>query len=495
MIHRKNFQSYITRKEVLIASVSLLLLIVLPVVVILTSKQQNLKTNAAGAATIEAESGTTAGSVTVVSDAAASGGNYVRFGTAPSGPDFPRIGAMLIGSPQNYDQVSYQQQIAKFDMAVVGMYPGWNKSGKSITQAVSEIKARNPNILLANYTIMTEVSNDPANTATVPWQNKLNSEKGPNGIGNWWAYDSAGNHADWSGGQFGTWDTNLTLLTTPDANGDRWPQWKAKNDYQTLYQGRGFDFWFSDNNFWKPRIDNDWNRDGTNDSQNSISVRNWWRDGQRAYYDAAKTVAPSMMMMVNTDNDLDGSVYPSGADQFTQFKNVLGGAYLEHTMGKSWSVETWGGWSMLMSWYRKVKVNLIAPKTILFDAFMPSTTDYQSFRYAFASCLMDDGYFSASTDYSQVTWYDEYDLAGTASTKWLGKALDGPQTSPWQNGVYRRNFEHGTVLVNPKGNGAKTVTLEAGYSRFQGTQAPTINNGQPVTTLTLNDRDGIFLKR
>jgi hypothetical protein len=59
--------------------------------------------------------------------------------------------------------------------------------------------------------------------------------------------------------------------------------------------------------------------------------------------------------------------------------------------------------------------------------------------------------------------------------------------------VYRRNFEHGTVLVNPKGNGAKTVTIEAGYHRFQGNQAPAVNNGQPVTSVTLADRDGIFL--
>lgn len=36
-----------------------------------------------------------------------------------------------------------------------------------------------------------------------------------------------------------------------------------------------------------------------------------------------------------------------------------------------------------------------------------------------ASALLEDGYFSASTDYNQIPWYDEFDLAGTASTKWL----------------------------------------------------------------------------
>lgn len=64
---------------------------------------------------------------------------------------------------------------------------------------------------------------------------------------------------------------------------------------------------------------------------------------------------------------------------------------------------------------------------------------------------MDDGYFSGSTDYNQIVWFDEFDLAGAGTTKWLGKALDPPQTKAWQSGVYRRRFVNGMALVNPKG--------------------------------------------
>ena len=49
--------------------------------------------------------------------------------------------------------------------------------------------------------------------------------------------------------------------------------------------------------------------------------------------------------------------------------------------------------------------------------------------------------------------------------------------------------------MNPKGNGTQTVTLETSYKHLTGTQAPTINNGQTVTTVTLNDRDGVILLR
>ena len=49
------------------------------------------------------------------------------------------------------------------------------------------------------------------------------------------------------------------------------------------------------------------------------------------------------------------------------------------------------------------------------------------------------------------------------------------------------------MLVNPKGNGQQTVTLETAYIKIKGNQDPVTNNGQTVTTVTLKDRDGIIL--
>jgi hypothetical protein len=39
------------------------------------------------------------------------------------------------------------------------------------------------------------------------------------------------------------------------------------------------------------------------------------------------------------------------------------------------------------------------------------------------------------------------------------------------------------------------VTLETSYIKIKGTQDPAINSGQTVTTVTLQDRDGIVLLR
>jgi hypothetical protein len=59
--------------------------------------------------------------------------------------------------------------------------------------------------------------------------------------------------------------------------------------------------------------------------------------------------------------------------------------------------------------------------------------------------------------------------------------------------VYRREFDNGVVLVNPKGNGTRTVDVGAGWRRLLGTQDPVHNNGQSVTSVTLNEQDGIIL--
>jgi hypothetical protein len=104
---------------------------------------------------------------------------------------------------------------------------------------------------------------------------------------------------------------------------------------------------------------------------------------------------------------------------------------------------------------------------------------------------MDEGYYVYNTSAANggdAPWFDEYQAA-------LGNETSPPPASAWQNGVYRRDFENGIALVNPKGNGAQTITLETNFQRLSGNQAPAINSGQAVRTLTLQDRDGIILMR
>ena len=80
-------------------------------------------------------------------------------------------------------------------------------------------------------------------------------------------------------------------------------------------------------------------------------------------------------------------------------------------------------------------------------------------------------------------------------------AIDNVHVTRGGAGPWRRDFENGFVLVNPL-NKPYTFTLNelsgdferTGIKRILGTQAPEINNGQPVNNdLTLEPFDAIIL--
>jgi len=124
-----------------------------------------------------------------------------------------------------------------------------------------------------------------------------------------------------------------------------------------------------------------------------------------------------------------------------------------------------------MQRYRAVLANTRGPRLVGFNVH-GDPKDARFFRYAYASCLLADGYFTftdRSKGYGSVPWFKEYDIE-------LGKATSPPPAAPWREGVWRRDFERGVALVNPTGS-AKTVELE------------------PGRRLRLETKDGIVLAR
>ena len=80
-------------------------------------------------------------------------------------------------------------------------------------------------------------------------------------------------------------------------------------------------------------------------------------------------------------------------------------------------------------------------------------------RYGLASMLLVAGgenLYSASKDYAHEVWWPEY-----TTTNALGRPLGRYRVL--RNGIYRRDFTHGVVLVNPHATGARVVRLAATY--------------------------------
>lgn len=392
--------------------------------------------------------------------------------------DFPRLGGIQIGSPHDYWDPAYQAKIAKLDVAILSVYPGWGDGrGTDMIRTVKRIKELNPKTKVYLYVIM-ESSRKPAYEAWLPLQQKLDSAK-------WWLY-SSGSSLVLSDYGKDTYVLNITQYAPTDSSGVRLNTWFAQYIAKEFASPNpSIDGFFTDNVFWKPRRDGDWNRDGKIDSNTDATVGRWFREGYRTYITELKKLMPGKTQLANVADWGDPKA------TLSEYQSQWNGGVLEGIIGRSHSVENQtDGWQAAMARYRKTMAAFSAPKIGMFNQH-GTLTDYQAMRYGLASCLMDDGYYTftdTASEYRGVPWFDEYDAN-------LGAAVSPPATAAWQGGVFRRDFQNGIALVNPKGNGQKTVTLDGEYVLIKGTQVPTVNTGAKVRQVTLKDRDGLILMR
>ncbi len=224
-----------------------------------------------------------------------------------------------------------------------------------------------------------------------------------------------------------------------------------------------------------------------------------------------------------TDPTLNGQILSATSP----LSGVIQGGTIEHAIGRSYSIETYGGSNALQQWYRIAMNNFGGSKLLIlsqggvqangsdsmaFSSGVPSkySPPWQGVRYGIAAALMGNGYYAADNgvyDGETTTnrrWFDEFDNAGRG-VGYLGhpvaSAAGNPQTGAWSNGVWMREFQYGVVLWNPKGNGVRTVNVaglvspsgHTGLKHLAGTQDPAVNNGLGATSVTLQDRDGVIL--
>ncbi len=397
-------------------------------------------------------------------------------------PPFPRLAGVNNGSPHNYDDAAYQAKLAKLHFSVLNIWTGWEDSrDMTMEQVVRNIKAINPDSKVFLYENSMEVADD--NPAAALVFNKVEQMK-------WWAFPKGGTGSPLLS-EFGqqeskpNYQINTTLFTPKDSSGYQQWEWHARWVVQQFYKPNpSIDGFFEDNVFWRPRVDADWNRDGVTDAKDSPQAGKWLRESYRKRFELLHNLMPGKLMI--------GNVADWGRSNavLTELDQTLNGGVIEGLLGASYSPETWGSWTEMMRWYRKTMAAIAEPKLVGFH-YVGSATDYKTLRYGLASCLLDNGYFAFSErgkGYSGVVWFDEYDAK-------LGREVMPPVTTAWQKGVYRRDFENGIVLVNPKGNGPVEVTLEEDFRRLSGKQDPVVNNGTVTRKILLQDRDGIILKR
>lgn len=395
------------------------------------------------------------------------------FGSVPAfasaGPPFPRLLGMVIGGPRDYLAPKLERRMVRLNIVILNFWPGQRIEGHRMGYVVRTLKALAPRLLIGQYTIMDAAYKarwDPANAGIAA---KLTRE-------GWWLRGPEGHRVQIAAANH-NYQTNFTRFTRTDSKGRRYPEWIAEHDNRLFFQRAPFDLWFFDDVGAKENVPRaQWRPGAPAEASDRAGIEHAYRAGQAAEWAAARRLQPNLLFMGNADNDLH---YPS-------YRGKLQGAFLEGLMGHRWSLATWAGWDRMMQRYHAVFANLAPPKLVGFNV-AGNPKNYRFFRYAFTSCLLDNGYFSFSDKrhlYATLPWFDEYNVR-------LGFPIDPPQTAPWRDGVYRRRFQNGVVLVNPTKRPA-TVTLY-GYQHFLGQQDPRVNNGQPVTHVRLAPEDGVVL--
>jgi len=411
---------------------------------------------------------------------------------------FPLAGGVFIaGSVQtSFGNPTFQAQVATLGVAVIGLYPGWTSGGYTYTSAPAAVKAINPNIKLVPYTNIMELESGVGSSGS-PYSPIFNAAT----TMNWFLRTAwpAGSITDADGNaQDGLNQTTFTVAGTGAyagfANYLAWRAfWSGANEYGTNWDGL-----YMDNCFSKPRVTADYNQSGS--GQTAAAATANWQAGYAAYIPLIRAKLPANSLVFANAADWEVvSISPT-------YNRLWDSGAMESIVGGGGSLEN-SGWSAMMNLYSTTMVNCRTPN---YSIFMQdgSVTNYAGMRYGLCSCLLDNAYYyhTNNGNYDTVETYDELSFN-------LGAQIAGPNSSAtgtysnsglsvWTQGVWRRDFVNGIILLNPRGNGSQTVTLETTYYTLRGVQDPVVNNHSPVTSVTLPDTNvagtggsGIFLSR
>jgi hypothetical protein len=365
-------------------------------------------------------------------------------------------------------RVDEQQLAARFKLTLVSFYAGMTKT--RIQGYVNNIRALNPSIKLGSYVVMSEYRDNALTTDT---DYALITALNNNG---WWARDAlTGNKVAWTG-LFGTYITNTTAYTRPDASGKRWPEFKAKFDTDHIFGGvTGLDYIYIDQVNEGPLAAADYLGTGTNQATTDPVASQAYRAGNQAYFNALRALNPDKKLLPN-----------AASLSSPEYKNQVEGAFMECMIGKSWSIETWAGWGKVMERYRTEMAETKAPHDVVFHA-CGATADPKTARYGLASTMLHDGYFAYTvTGQAAPPWFDEYNAQ-------MGTPVDAPPTAATASGIWMRRYTNGVVLVNPSKTTALSIDIGDGYKHLSGTQDPTINNGLAERVVTLQPRTGLLM--
>lgn len=297
----------------------------------------------------------------------------------------------------------------------------------------------------------------------------------------------------------------------------------------------------------------DWNRDGVAEWQGATTpvpgstIETEYANGMALSVAKFRTLTSTKFFLGNLaawgsgGSDSQGNAI-AGATVSPILSNLVDGGFIEGCLGISYAPDSFSGGALAKQSYQRTMAAMLTtgPKLcgpcIAFDSngqdfrsFTDGKPNWQGARYQLAFAMMDDGYAWLSgltspsynsSGYHGVDWpwLDEMTVqvtysggvpSGTATGEtnayngkgWLGFRAD-PAWTQLGNGVYAVRYNlpgggTGIIFCNFKANGAQTFNIATyfpgkQFKRINGTQAPSVNSGAVVSSVTLDARDGLF---
>lgn len=423
--------------------------------------------------------------------------------------DGPRVGCYTIGGNRNYNDPAFWDLAKWMDIVIVGIWRGWEGTyGPAATHTDYLLANGLPGKKVFSYYDFYEVARSfQLSGADSDVVAKLDSM-------GWWGYRNGSSGAIADSGFETLQQVNLSRFVPRDSSGKSSNEWLVERFHQVAFTGGSVNGvsatanpnlsgLFHDLMYWRARSDYDINRDGSTD----------YRDGsfsetetRRVFYDEvthARSLDSGRLHIGNT-----GDFWEPGREIPALYQGLLDGGVLEGGMGESWSVERWGGWSGWLQGYQQQMSMFRRPAYALAGHKIQSpwrsrsqfdSSDWRDIRHgACAVWTMGDAgvyFYGNSYGWENLFEFDEWNNGGTAY-KYLGAPIDEPQVEVWQAGCYRRRWTNGWTIVNPKGNGGRTLALGQSMRKIAGRSGysdTSVNDGSTVTSVTLQDRDGIVL--
>ncbi|MFH1427217.1 MAG: putative glycoside hydrolase, partial [Patescibacteria group bacterium] len=373
--------------------------------------------------------------------------------------EFPKLASYYFDSVFSNEEI---ETLAKFDLIILTM-----ESSEYSKKDIKAIRDLNPEIIILPY-VPSQSFNDYSVTDT-----RANLEARIND--GWYLRDSAGNKIVERGKHINEinitkqgWRRELVDFVDNELLAEKCGQYDC-------WDGVFYDM-VDKQISWLNNGDIDLDQDGV--AEDTKTLNKEWR---RAY----------KKMMKRTRNKIGNKklIIVNGAST-KKYQKYINGRMYEH-FPESWGVGD-QTWLDIMEDRKELKKKNYKPVTMIIAAD-GNENDYKQMRYGFASHLIGKNYFTYDDNaHHKLWWYDEYDA-------FLGRPL-GPAynlTNPLKpkkvkKGVWRRDFEYGTVILNSTKKKRK-INLETGFEKINGNQDPKINNGNIINQVTVKKRDGIVL--